>query len=216
MVREEDVLLSDQAYRLIKHKIATLELPPASLVNEQALTRELGIGRTPVRDALRRLEVENLVTIVPRRGTFVTDVSITDLQALVEVRVELEGLAARLTAQRVDAEQLREMEQLFESFDRLVAVGGNSALMDRDKRFHHLVYHAAENAFLEDTLDQFYTLSLRLWYLALDRLHHVSMVTATKEHLRIVDAFRTRDADAAEYRMQQHVLSFHDQIRAVL
>jgi DNA-binding GntR family transcriptional regulator len=209
-------LLSDQAYRLIKHKIATLELPPASLVNEQALTRELGIGRTPVRDALRRLEVENLVTIVPRRGTFVTDVSVTDLQALVEVRIELEGLAARLTARRIDPDQLREMELLFDRFDSLVAAGGNDTLMDRDKRFHHLVYQAAGNAFLEDTLEQFYTLSLRLWYLALDRLHHASMVTATKEHLRIVDAFKRRDADAAEARMQQHVLSFHDQIKAVL
>lgn len=209
-------MLSDQAYRLIKHKIATLELPPASLVNEQALTRELGIGRTPVRDALRRLEVENLVTIVPRRGTFVTDVSITDLQALVEVRIELEGLAARLTARRADLEQLREMEQLFDRFDSLVAAGGNDALMDRDKRFHHLVYQAADNPFLEDTLGQFYTLSLRLWYLALDRLHHAAMREATKEHLTIIDAFKRRDADAAEDRMRQHVRSFHDHIRAVL
>ncbi len=105
-------MLSDEAYRAIKRKIATLELPPSSLINEQKLVQELGIGRTPVREALHRLALENLVTIVPRRGTFVSNVGITDLQELAEIRQELEGLAARLAVERMDADYLAEMESL--------------------------------------------------------------------------------------------------------
>jgi DNA-binding GntR family transcriptional regulator len=169
---------------------------------------------------LRRLEVENLVTIIPRRGTFVTDVTITDLQALVEVRTELEGLAARLAARRVNRVLVREIETLFEECGERASEGAakneNEMLMDRDERFHQLVYRAADNAFLEDTLNQLYTLSLRLWYLALDRLHQDAMRETTQEHLEIVDAIRRSDADAAEDRMRQHVLRFHREIKAVL
>lgn len=214
--RKDQVLLSDKAYRLIKHKIATLELPPSSLINEQALMEELGIGRTPIRDALRRLEVENLVTIVPRRGTFVTDVSITNLQALAEVRTELEGLAARLAARRVTQRQIAQMEALFERFDEIVAENGNVALMDRDKQFHHLVYRAANNEFLESILDQLYTLSLRLWHLSLDNLSQQAMKEAIAEHLKIIEALKEGDGVKAEQEMQQHVIHFQNQIKAVL
>lgn len=209
-------MLSDKAYRLLKHKIATLELPPSSVINEQELMEELDIGRTPIREALRRLEVENLVTIVPRRGTFVSGLSITDLQALAEVRQELEGLAARLAAGRASDEQLEQMEVLFEGFDRVVSQGGNEALMDRDKRFHYLVYEAADNKFLEDMLDQLYTLSLRLWYISLDKLSSQAMKEAIEEHLEIIEALREGDSDKAESAMQAHVVGFQKQMREVL
>ncbi len=214
--RKDQVLLSEKAYHQIKYKIATLELPPSSLINEQELMEELGIGRTPIRDALRRLEVENLVTIVPRRGTFVSDLSITNLQALAEIRVELEGLAARLAAQRIDDEQLARMEALFEDFDKVVAEGGNKALLNRDKQFHYLVYEAAGNEFMEDVLDQLYTLSLRLWYLVLDRLDQEVVKKAIGEHLDIIEALGERDGAKAKMEMQRHVLGFQEQMRAVL
>lgn len=214
--RKDRLLLSEKAYRQIKHKIATLELPPSSLINEQELMEELGIGRTPIRDALRRLEVENLVTIVPRRGTFVSDLSVTDLQALAEIRVELEGLAARLAAERIDGELIAKMEALFEDFDKMVAEGGNEALMERDKQFHHLVFQAADNEFLEDILAQLYTLSLRLWYLVLDRLDMDVVEQAIREHMKIIEAFKHEDCDRAESEMQQHVIEFQKQMRSVL
>lgn len=213
---KDQVLLSEKAYRQIKHKIATLALPPSSLINEQELREELGIGRTPIRDALRRLEVENLVTIIPRRGTFVSDLSITNLQALAEIRVELEGLAARLAAGRIDDEQLAHMEALFEGFDEVIVEGGNKALMNCDKQFHYLVYEAADNEFMEDVLDQLYTLSLRLWYLVLDRLDQEVVKEAIGEHLKIIEAFGERDGARAEKEMQRHVVGFQKQMRAEL
>ena len=92
--------LSDKAYYLIRQRIITLELPPMSPIDEQALMEELQLGRTPIREALQRLAAENLVSIVPRRGMFVADISLTDLQQVFELRMMLEGFCARLAAQR--------------------------------------------------------------------------------------------------------------------
>src|SRR6202163_2363099 len=92
---------SEEAYLRIRDRIVSLDMPPGSVVNESRLREELKIGRTPIREALQRLSRENLVKSVPHRGTFVTDVNITDLARITEVRVVLEGHAARLAAERL-------------------------------------------------------------------------------------------------------------------
>ena len=210
------MILSDKAYHLIKHKIVTLELPPSSLIDEQQLTEELSIGRTPVREALRQLAAEKLVTIVPRRGTFVADISITDLQELWEVRWDLEGLAARLAAERIDRQHLEQMKALFDEFDQVVDERGGKAFMDIDDRFHHLLYQATHNKFLEDVLDRLYTLSARLWYMSLDRLSHQVVSEAIKEHTKVVEALEKRDAKEAERVIQRHIGTFQEKLRAAL
>ncbi|MCX7853916.1 MAG: GntR family transcriptional regulator, partial [Caldilineales bacterium] len=91
--------LSQRAYEGIKHQIISLALPPGAVIDEDRLQAELGLGRTPIREALQRLALEKLVTIVPRRGTFVTEIGLMDLRLLFEVRVPLESLATRLAAQ---------------------------------------------------------------------------------------------------------------------
>src|SRR4051812_44007774 len=108
--RVEADSLNGIAYQAIKEKIIALELPPAALVDEAQLAAELGIGLTPVRQALRRLALENLVVILPRRGTLVADLNFSDLQKIFEIRSELEALAADLAAQRASRDQLIEME----------------------------------------------------------------------------------------------------------
>jgi len=210
------LILSDKAYHLIKHKIVTVELPPSSLIDEQRLTEELGIGRTPVREALRQLAAEKLVTIVPRRGTFVADISITDLQELWEVRWDLEGLAARLAAKRIDRQHLEQMKALFDDFDQVVDEDGGRAFMDIDDRFHHLLYQAANNKFLEDVLNRLYALSARLWYMSLDRLSHQVVREAIREHTEVVRALEKGDAEEAERVIQRHIATFQEQLRAVL
>jgi DNA-binding GntR family transcriptional regulator len=100
------VRLSDKAYHLIRLKIITLELAPLSAIDEQALMEDLQLGRTPIREALQRLAAEGLVNSAPRRGMFVADISLTDLQKIFELRVILEGFCARLAAQRVTRDQL--------------------------------------------------------------------------------------------------------------
>src|SRR3989442_6521035 len=105
---------SEGAYQRVLERIVCLEMPPGSVVNEARLREELKIGRTPIREALQRLARENLVRSIPHRGTFVTDVNITDLARITEVRVVLESHAARLAAEKLSAADRDAIKELLE------------------------------------------------------------------------------------------------------
>src|SRR5579875_2703107 len=107
-------LLADRAYDELRDRIVTLRIAPGQPIDEDRIGEELGMGRTPVREAIKRLALENLVTVYPRRGTFASDINITDLAHISEVRVQLEGHAAFRCAQRLTAEQRTELEALQE------------------------------------------------------------------------------------------------------
>src|SRR5262245_49261072 len=149
---------SEAAYFLIRDRILTLALPPGSLVHEAQLREELSIGRTPIREALQRLAHEKLVRSVPNRGTFVTDVNITDLARITEVRVVLEGHAARLAAERCTASDRAAIEDLLAEL-RSVAIADQRELMKLDQEIHRRVHRCARNAFLESTLERYFNLS---------------------------------------------------------
>ncbi len=106
--------LSQKAYELIRRRIVDLELLPGAILDEGRLQSELGVGRTPIREALLRLSMERLVTIVPRRGIFVAEIGITDLQQIFEVRILLEAQAARLAARRGTQAHWERMQQLLD------------------------------------------------------------------------------------------------------
>ncbi len=212
-VRVAPVRLSDKAYDLIRHKIITLELPPLAPIDEQALMEDLRVGRTPIREALQRLFAEDLVFFAPRRGMFVADISITDLQKIFEVRLVLEGFCARMAAQRILPEQLREMKALTAELP-FVPDSDRRALMCIDERFHDMLYTAADNEFAADTLRRLHALSLRLWHMVLDRLGTVRH--AMEQHVEITAALEARDEDRAEDLMREHILEFQQELRAVL
>jgi DNA-binding GntR family transcriptional regulator len=205
--------LSDKAYELIRHKIITLEIPPLSAIDESALMAELEIGRTPIREALQRLAFENLVSIAPRRGIFVTDVSITDLQRIFEIRMVLEGFCARLAAQRATPCQLAEMGTVIRELD---AVRNEDArtLLAIDERFHTLLYQAAGNQFLADSLEHLQALSFRIFYLVLNRLGSVRWTV--EQHREIIEVLQAQDGARAEALLQQHIYQFQQEIKAVL
>lgn len=205
--------LSDKAYHLIRQRIITLELPPTSAIDEQALMEELRLGRTPIREALQRLAAEDLVSIIPRRGMFVAEISLTDLQQVFELRMMLEGFCARLAAQRVSQGQLAEMQRLVQELER-VPVGDRRGLMVIDEQYHELLYEAADNEFLADSLRRLHALSFRIWHLVLDRLDNVR--EAMEQHIEITKALRARDEERAEKLLQQHISEFQKEIKAVL
>lgn len=205
--------LSDKAYHLIRTKIITLELPPLSAIDEQALMEDLQLGRTPIREALQRLAAEDLVYYAPRRGMFVADISITDLQKIFEARMVLEGFCARLAAQRATPKQLEQMTAVIRQLDQ-VSTDDGRALMALDEQFHELMYQAADNEFLADALRRLHALSLRLWHLVLDRLGDVRK--AMEQHIEIAEALQTRDEARAEALIQRHVSEFQQEIKAVL
>ncbi len=203
---------ADKAYLQIKEKIITVEMPPGSVIQEVRLMEELGLGRTPIREALKQLQSENLVVVAPRRGMFVADVAITDLQQVYEIRVELESLCARLAAERINSEQLAEFKHLVAEYKRAASDKCDTRLfLSLDRRFHRLVAEAAGNKFLRNEVEKFYNLSLRIWYLALNRIQSADIdVTA---HIEILDAIKAKDLERSDLRMRDHIRHFHDTIR---
>jgi DNA-binding GntR family transcriptional regulator len=204
---------SEEAYRRILGRIVSLEMPPGSVVNEARLREELNIGRTPIREALQRLARENLVKSIPHRGTFVTDVNITDLARITEVRVVLEAHAARLSAEKGTSSDREAIEELLGVLRR-GGVTDQRDLMQLDQRIHRLIYRTAHNPFLEATLERYFNLSLRLWYLVLDR--EIRLREAVEEHLELLQAILAGDGDLAETIMRRHVIGFEREIRKVL
>jgi DNA-binding GntR family transcriptional regulator len=162
----EPELLSEQAYRAIRDRIVTLELPPGAVVSEADLMTSLKMGRTPVREALRALARERLVDVYPRRGIFVAGVDARDLAALSEARGILEPSAARLAATRLTDVDRQTLDVLLHELDRLDERPDSRKLIALDQRLHRFVYAAARNSFLEGVLDEHYTHALRIWFLA--------------------------------------------------
>ena len=203
----------ERAYLLIRDQIVTLKLAPGSVIEEARLRQELGLGRTPIREALQRLAHENLVSFVPHRGTFVCDINLTDLHRLTEVRVEMEGYAARLAAERAGATDRAAMEALMAELET-TNESDVRGLMRLDQQIHRQVYEATRNAFLQTMLEESFNLSLRIWFLGLDR--GVRLKEAVEEHRQLLDAIVSRDARKAESVMRQHVAGFEHAIRKVL
>jgi DNA-binding GntR family transcriptional regulator len=206
--------LSDQAYYRIRELIVTLELPPGSLVNERELMERLEVGRTPIREALRALARERLVEVYPRRGMFVSSVYVRDLAGLSEVRDTLEPRAARLAAERATEEDRARIDVLLAELDTVGADPNERVLIDLDQRIHRHVYDCTHNPFLATTLNEYYVLTLRIWFLALDRVPRLS--DAVRQHRALLEAIRDGDADGAEETMRQHVRGFEQAMRRVL
>ena len=204
--------LSDRAYYRIRELIVTLELAPGSVVDERALMERLGLGRTPIREALRTLARERLVEVFPRRGMIVSPIEVHDLGGLSEVRGALEVFAAGLAAERIATADRGAVAELIAELDALA--GDERRLIELDQRIHRHVYRCAHNPFVESTLNEYYTLTLRIWFLALDRVARLDH--ALEEHRALLAAIRDGDAEAARESMRRHVESFERAIRAVL
>jgi DNA-binding GntR family transcriptional regulator len=207
-------LLADRAYTELRDRLVTLRIAPGEPIDEDLLGGELGIGRTPVREAIKRLALENLVTVYPRRGTFASEINITDLAYISDVRVQLEGLAARRAAQHATPAQRLEAEQLIAELQRSRGSDDTAALMTLDTRVHRFLYEAAGNPFLEETLARYLNLSLRIWYIVLDRLPH--LFARVHEHESLLRAIADGDCDRAREIVGEHIATFDDEIRSVL
>ena len=207
-------LLADRAYTELRDRLVTLRIAPGEPIDEDVLGSELGIGRTPVREAIKRLALENLVTVYPRRGTFAAEINITDLAYVSDVRVQLEGLAARRAAQHATAAQRASAEELIAELQRSRGSDDTAALMALDTRVHRFLYEAAGNPFLGETLARYLNLSLRIWYIVLDRLPH--LFARVHEHESLLRAIVDGDAERANMIVGEHIATFDDEIRSVL
>jgi DNA-binding GntR family transcriptional regulator len=207
-------LLADRAYAELRDRIVTLAIPPGAPINEDSLGRELQMGRTPVREAIKRLALENLVAVFPRRGTFASEINITDLAHISEVRVQLEGHAAYRAAQRLTPTQREQLDALVAEIDLREGSGDPAELMRLDGEVHRFVYACAGNPYLQDTLERYLNLSMRIWYLVLDRLPH--LFDRVHEHRELLQTIREGDSERARAIAAEHVATFEGEIRGVL
>jgi DNA-binding GntR family transcriptional regulator len=205
-------LVAERAYVELRDRIVTLRLAPRTVLREDELMREMGIGRTPLREAVKRLALENLVAVQPRRGTFVTDVEASDIVNITEVRAELEGYAAELAALRMDGEARRAAEALVDEIDEVTRPHEQEWLMRFDERIHHFIWEAAGNPYLVETLERYFTHSLRIWYLVLDRVPGLGH--AVHDQMHLLEALLDRDGARARTIMREHVLAFQREILA--
>jgi len=200
--------LSEQAYGQLRSRIVNLEFAPGDVLREDELREQLGIGRTPIREALQRLEREHFVNVVPRQGIFVTGIDVSELSMLFETRMVLEPYAARLAALRGDDRTWDEMEAALATTANATT---GMELLAIDRTCHELMWQAASNRFLVDTLDMLYAQSDRLWHLYLADVSDPGH--AVEEHIAILNALRTGDSDMAASLVDDHVASFDAQIR---
>jgi len=204
---------AEKAYRQIKEKIVTTQLLPGALISEADMMNDLALGRTPIREAMKQLEADNLVTITPRRGMFVTNITATDLMQIFEVRVELEPLAVRLAGERMTQEELVELRHLAERY-KDADITNTEAMLKLDCDFHTLLAQATHNKFLLKDLTHYYNLSLRIWYLALN--HARAKDVDMDAHLEILKAIEAANVEKAKMRMREHIQKFHRSIKQYL
>ena len=204
--------LVDQAYRQIRDAIVAVRLQPGAPLDEKALSASLGLGLTPIRDALKRLTLEKLAVTYPRRGTFVSRINIADEARLTEIRVGLEGLAAAFAAERATEEDRATLLALLDDLEH-----GSHERADHtelDARVHRAIYAAARNEFLEATLNQYVNLALRIWNYCLQEQ------LAGDEHIRsqraVVEAIVRGDAPAARMAAERHLLGFSEDVRSAV
>jgi len=207
--------LADRAYERIRDHLVMLDIRPGEPLNDDALAQELGTGRTPVREALKRLEGDRLVVAYPRRGTFATAVDITDLAHISEIRAELEPLAAARAARTASDASRAHLAGLAEDIAGLEArVNDRRELLRRDVHVHRDIYRAAGNPHLEDILVRQDNLATRIWCLFLDRLPAIAGHVG--EHVTLLEAIVEGEAEKAAQLALEHVVGFERAVRAVL
>jgi DNA-binding GntR family transcriptional regulator len=204
----------EQMYLAVRQKVLDLEVDPTQPIDEKALVRETGGSLTLVDQALERLAGEGIVTRQRRRWHVTRAATASTMREIFEVRTTLEGMCARLAAERITDEEIKGMEQLLRDFDRVIRDGDNKALLAVDQKFHQRLYEASGNRFLARALEDMYTLIYRLSYFALDRMGSVR--ASVEEHRDILAALRAGDGRSAERLIQHHITQFQRMVEELL
>ena len=210
--REEDVLnfdlsnhkpLREVVYEDLKQLILTGKIAPGTRMMEVELAEHMGVSRTPVREALRKLEKENLVVIEPRKGAYVTDVSVKDMLDILEVREELEGFAASLAASRTDENHLSELLTITARYSEAVKANDTEKMIFYDEMFHKYVVTCSGNKTLIQLSETVQELALRFRYLYYDDFTRYENMPF--EHKQMIEAIKSGDSEAAKKVARAHV-----------
>lgn len=197
--------LGGRIYHQIREDILNGIYRPDEELREAAIGKTLGVSRTPVREALRQLELEGLVYIIPNKGAYVKGISMEDIRDIYMIRSRLEGLSARLAAEKMTEEQLEELEEVILLAEFHAKKGHYEKVFEMDGKFHKMLYKASGSKQLEHLLRDYHH------YVQSVRKRSVSEMEragrSTEEHKRILEAIRDRDPDRAEELAKEHIVN---------
>jgi DNA-binding GntR family transcriptional regulator len=206
---------AEYAFEVLRDRLVVLDILPGTPLNDEQLGKELGIGRTPVREALKRLESEHLVIVYPRRGTFAATVDITDLAEISEIRAQLEPLAAARAARLASPAARADLRALADELETLDLASISAAeLMRYDLQVHRSIYASNGNRHLEEMLVRYDNLATRIWCMVLDRLPSIG--SHIGEHITLLRDVADGLAEKSAQDALEHVTAFERLVRTVL
>lgn len=195
--------LRELVLEAIREAIINGTLKPRERLMEIQLAEELGVSRTPIREALRKLEMEGFIVMVPRKGAYVADLSFKDIADVFEIRSALEGLAASLAAERITEEELDEMERCLVEKAEAIATNDIEKLVRVDTKFHDTIYKASRNERLSNIINNLREQIQR--YRATTLAYPGRMQESLDEHRAIVEALQARDTKLARQLAGEHI-----------
>lgn len=195
--------LREIVYEELKMQILTGKIVPGTRLMEVELAADMGVSRTPIREAIRKLEKEGLVTIEPRRGAYASQISVKDMVDILEVRQDMEGLAAYFASSRMTEEQMADLKRTSDSYNRAVAEGDMDSMIAYDTRFHRIIVESCNNNILVHMIEQLQELVLRFRYIYYDDFRRAENMP--EEHLQILEAIRDGRAEDARAAADIHI-----------
>lgn len=202
--------LRELVYEELRNLILSGEIKPGTRMMEIELADSMGVSRTPIREAIRKLEKEGLVTIEPRKGAYVFTISMNDIVNILQIRGTLEGLAATLAATRIKEIELMKLKEASQAFDRAVEEGNTKEMISNDTLFHHIIVEASGNDLLIKMVTDLQEIVLRFRY-----LYYKDFKRAEKmppEHANILRAIETGSGETARSAAEFHINSLRDMI----
>ena len=203
--------LTEEAYRTLKWKILSMEFAPGSFLNEMELAASTGFGRSPIHQALHRLQHDGLVEILPRKGVLVRTWSPQHIRHLIETRVPIEVTAAELAAERATDAELKSLQTLLATGPRLIAKFDRDGLLRLDQEFHRLLATASRNPVLAEVAKALHQRSTLLWFVPISDKHEYEVVQ--RQHEAILESIRKHDAATAAASMRAHLTGFINLLR---
>lgn len=206
--------LREIVFEAIREAIINGILKPGERLMEIQLAEEMGVSRTPVREAIRKLELEGFVVMIPRKGAYVAGLSMKDIADVFEIRAALEGLAAGLAAERITEEELEELERLLVKIGECIQSDDLNAVIEQDTEFHDVLFKATRNerlvqivSNLREQIQRYRTASLS---------SPGRMKLALEEHKQIVEALSERDVEKAQRLAREHIENAENSMLEVL
>lgn len=201
--------LRGRVYQRLRDDILSGRLKENEELKEIAIGEELGVSRTPVREAFRQLELEGLINIIPNKGAFVTGITAKDVKDIYMIRSHLEGLCARLACEHISKEQLEEMEENIYLAQFHASKGHMDQMAELDNRFHEILYEACDSKMLENLLKDYHQYVMRIRRKTLSSSRGSE---SNEEHRSIMEAIKAKDTAEAERLANLHITNAYENI----